>query len=387
MKLTLPKSIYQSIIVLTVTIVTLSISSCTTQIADGLKDEFKNPPGTSYPGVYWYFMDGNLNREEMTKDLESMKEVGINNLIFLEVNIGVPRGAVHFMGEEWQELYVHAVREAERLGIRILLGAGPGWCGSGGPWVKPEESMKHLVYSETKIFGGKKVDKQLPIPEQRTSHFHKMQNDYYEDIAIYAIPDSINPVIGGIREKALYRRDPYSIWPHLVETHIPSPANYNESDTIPVLNQEDIIKLSEYLQADGKLVWDAPEGNWTIIRMGKRVTGAGTRPAPVPAIGLESNKLDSTHFKNHLANYTDILLEKVGPRKEGVGWTGFHMDSWESGSQNWTEGIVEQTLHDFPEAILYRFVLGPIKIVRSIQRFLLRFLCTPKSKALDRTLF
>ena len=110
-----------------------TVLSCTAQSTDELKEAFKNPPETSKPGVYWYFMDGNLNREEMTKDLESMKEVGINNLIFLEVGIGVPRGAVDFMSEEWQELYVHAVREAERLGIRILLGAGPGWCGSGGP--------------------------------------------------------------------------------------------------------------------------------------------------------------------------------------------------------------------------------------------------------------
>ena len=67
-----------------------------------------------------------------------------------------------------------------------------------------------------------------------------------------------------------------------------------------------------------------------------------SRPAPEPVIGLESNKLDSTAFKNHLSNFTDILLEKTAPRKNGVGWTGFHMDSWESGSQNWTEGIEEQ---------------------------------------------
>jgi len=41
-------------------------------------------------------------------------------------------------------------------GIKILLGAGPGWCGSGGPCVTPEESMKHLVYSETEVLGGKR---------------------------------------------------------------------------------------------------------------------------------------------------------------------------------------------------------------------------------------
>ncbi|MCK5468237.1 MAG: glycoside hydrolase, partial [Cyclobacteriaceae bacterium] len=109
------------------------LSSCTMPSANKLKEDFKNPPDAAKPGVYWYFMDGNLSREGMTKDLESMKEVGISNLIFLEVGIGVPRGPVDFMSEEWQDLFVHAVREAERLEIKILLGAGPGWCGSGGP--------------------------------------------------------------------------------------------------------------------------------------------------------------------------------------------------------------------------------------------------------------
>ena len=119
-----------------ISLIFATLISCNTASEDALKRAFKNPPDSSNPGVYWYFMDGNLSREEMTKDLESMKEVGISNLVFLEVGIGVPRGPVEFMSEEWQDLFVHAVREAERLGIKILLGAGPGWCGSGGPWVR-----------------------------------------------------------------------------------------------------------------------------------------------------------------------------------------------------------------------------------------------------------
>jgi len=191
-------------------ILSFTILSCTSDQTDKLKEEFKNPPESSKPGVYWYFMDGNLSREEMTKDLESMKEAGINNLIFLEVGIGVPRGPVDFMSEEWQNHFVHAVREAERLGIKILLGAGPGWCGSGGPWVKPEESMKHLVYSEIKVSGNKKTNIELPLPAQRSTRWHRMEDPYYKDVAVYAIPDSIYPTITDIHEKALYERDPYS---------------------------------------------------------------------------------------------------------------------------------------------------------------------------------
>lgn len=321
--------------------ISFTLLACSTDTTDTLKDAFQSPPDTAKPGVYWYFMDGNLSREEMTKDLESMKEVGISNLIFLEVGIGVPRGPVDFMSPEWQDLYVHAVREAERLGIKILLGAGPGWCGSGGPWVSPEESMKHLVFSETEIDGNANVDIVLPLPQQRSTPWHTMKSDYYEDVVAYAVPQGAIPVIKDINEKALYERYPYSSYPN-VKSYLPAPVSFDPVNESKILNHDAIIDVSEYLQADGKFVWDAPEGKWTIIRMGLRVTGASTRPSPEPVIGLESDKLNKKAFENHLKNYTDILLEKTAPRKESVGWTGFHIDSWESGSQNWTDGFVEE---------------------------------------------
>ena len=204
--------------------------------ADTMRKDFINPPDSAAPGVYWYFMDGNLSRDAMTKDLESMKKVGISTLIFLEVGIGVPRGPVDFMSAEWQDLFVHAVREAERLGIKILLGAGPGWCGSGGPWVKPEESMQHLVFSETTISGNKLVDLILPMPEQRSTTWHKMKDPYYKDVSVYAVPHSIKPVISGINEKALYERDPYSSKPG-VKPYLPAPAFYREPNKRDILQQ------------------------------------------------------------------------------------------------------------------------------------------------------
>jgi len=353
-------------------IVAFSIQSCTGQSSDTLKESFKNPPESAKPGVYWYFMDGNLSMEEMTRDLESMKEVGINHVIFLEVGIGVPRGPIDFMSEEWQEHFVHAVRETERLGMKLLMGAGPGWCGSGGPWVSPEESMKHLVFSEKTITGGRRVDLELPLPGQRSTTWHRMKDPYYEDVAVYAIPSEVKPFISDINEKALYERDPYSSKPH-VKPYLPALASYDEVNQNKVLDQSKIIDLSPNLQSGGHLVWEAPKGKWTIIRMGIRVTGASTRPSPEPVIGLEANKLDAGDFEKHLKNYTDILLEKTVPRKEGVGWTGFHMDSWESGAQNWTEGIVEEFKerrgYD-PEPYFLAYTGRAIKSVEITERFL-----------------
>ena len=91
--------------------ISLLFNTCSDKPSGRFPDEyhvlarsFVNPPDSARPGVYWYFMDGNLSREAMTADLESMKKAGLGNLVYLEVNVGVPRGKVDFFSAEWQEL-------------------------------------------------------------------------------------------------------------------------------------------------------------------------------------------------------------------------------------------------------------------------------------------
>ena len=139
---------------------------------DELHNNFQTPPESSRPGVYWYFMDGNISKEGMTKDLEAMKQAGIGSVVFLEVNVGIPRGKVDFFSEEWKLCFKHAVKECERLGISMTLGIGPGWTGSGGPWVKAEQSMRHLVASSTRVKGsGKQQTIRLAQPSPKAPYF------------------------------------------------------------------------------------------------------------------------------------------------------------------------------------------------------------------------
>ena len=58
-------------------------------------------------------------------------------------------------------------------GCKSPLAAGPGWCGTGGPWIKPEQSMQHLVASETTTGGPARFDAVLPRPQPRTPFFGK----------------------------------------------------------------------------------------------------------------------------------------------------------------------------------------------------------------------
>ena len=322
---------------LIVIVLAIAVSGVRAGIND---DTFRNPPDDARPGVYWYFMDGNLDRGEMVDDLESMKKAGLGSAIFLEVNVGVPRGPVKFMSEKWQGLYANAVRQAERLGIDIELGVGPGWSGSGGPWVPPEESMQHLVYSEVTVQGPQKFDRELPKPEQRQTRWHKRKSPFYEDVAVFAFP-SCEPVISDIDEKALYERDPYTSRPG-VKPHLPSPASHSDTSASKVIAKGNIVDLTDRLQSDGRLQWDVPSGEWTILRMGRRTTGSSTRPAPKPGRGFEHDKFDEAALESHWKNYAGELLEEVGPRSAEDGWTRVHLDSWEMGAQNWTPDFREE---------------------------------------------
>lgn len=321
--------------------------SCTNQGQDdNLKQGFLNPPDSARPGVYWYFMDGNLDREAMTADLESMKKAGIGYVLFLEVNVGVPRGKVDFLSEEWQELFKHAVREAERLGIRVIMGSGPGWAGSGGPWVTPAQSMMHLVASDTTVSGPADLNCTLYLPKPKKPFFEeasltqalkKQRDDWYEDVVVLAFPTPRIPLrISKIDEKALYYRAPYTSQPGVLP-YLPEPSGLIEKAGTAI-DQSKIVDLSDRLQKDGSLKWTIPDGKWTILRFGKRNNGAITRPAPTPGLGFEADKFDTASFDAHYNTYIGKLINKVKPAKQknGGGWTMIHIDSWEMGSQNWS---------------------------------------------------
>jgi hypothetical protein len=318
--------------------------TCLSQI-NNIKSGFNKPASLYKPGVYWYFMDGNMNAETMTKDLESMKKAGLGNLIFLEVNVGVPRGKVDFLSDEWVTLFAHAEREARRLGIEITLGIGPGWTGSGGPWVKGSQSMQHLVSSEAIVSSADHKKIVLPIPEPKkpffgdgdfTPEFRKNWLEYYKDVAVLAFPVSrTDEKIVDIDEKALYQRAPYSSG--TVRANLPATGNLN-SNSISAIARNTVIDLTGKMLSDGALNWNPPPGEWKVMRFGSRNNGAITRPAPLPGIGFESDKFDTTAINAHLEAYLGKILRKIGKieKNQTGGLKRLHMDSWEMGAQNWT---------------------------------------------------
>ena len=344
---------YSIIFSLITAVFCLTLSSCKqTANVDWLKQGFINPPDSAKPGVYWYIMDGNFNRQAITEDLESMKKAGIGYAIFLEVNTGIPRGKINYLSEDWQDLFSHAVREAERLGIKLILASGPGWAGSGGPWINPGQSMMHLVGSDTIVNGPLFLNTRLSVPRPRKPFFgegsltpglEKERDDWYRGVRILAFPTPEGmEKIPDVDEKALYYRAPYTSQPGVVP-FIPTLGTYTGSPE-SVVSKARILDLSGMYKPDGTLQWNVPPGKWTVIRFVERNNGSITRPAPLQGLGFESDKFDTSALHAHYKAYIGRLFKKVIPQKTitGGGWTMIHIDSWEMGAQNWTGNFIEE---------------------------------------------
>lgn len=138
-----------------------------------LEDTFRNPPPETRPGCYWYWINDNISKEGITKDLEAMARVGIGRAYIGHIynHAGpndTPVGKVPFMSDTWWEALQWAVKEAGRCGVEIGFFNSPGWSQSGGPWVQPSQSMRYLAGSETMIKGGRRIEQLLPVPEIKT---------------------------------------------------------------------------------------------------------------------------------------------------------------------------------------------------------------------------
>ncbi|MES2657607.1 MAG: glycosyl hydrolase [Verrucomicrobiota bacterium] len=147
--------------------------------ADPLELDFKNPPEGTRPRCYWYWMEGNITQDGITKDLEAMQRVGIGaayiGVIHGQSN-GQP-GAIQILGEPFWDAMAHAIREGTRLGVDIGVFNSPGWSQSGGPWVKPPQTMRHLALPEVRLRGPQRFTGKLPQPPGE-----------FQDVSIIAFP-------------------------------------------------------------------------------------------------------------------------------------------------------------------------------------------------------
>jgi hypothetical protein len=433
--------------------------------ADALAEGFTSPPDSARPWVYWFWLDGNITREGITADLEAMRRVGIGGVLIMEVAQGIPPGPARLMSTQWRELFKHVAAEASRLGIEVNMNNDAGWCGSGGPWVKPEQAMQKVVWSETHVQVGDGAPRASPRRFEGILPQPRMIADSYRDIAVLAFPtldgddvrmadfspkltasvsDDIfrggkllldgNPATGvpfpkpvpgkpqyvqfefsqpytarslslaisgprqsqqGVVQASNDGREFKTIRQFNVQTPGASlnfdkvsvryykivftrsdlradrlplaevelspkyrienfqgkagfirqqfPAHAPESILPPelVIGRDRIVDLSVRMEKNGRLVWDVPQGKWTLLRLGHTPTGAKNAPSPKEGQGLECDKFSKGAIEAHFSGFMGKLLDDAGPSgRKALKYT--HIDSWEVGSQNWSSRFREE---------------------------------------------
>lgn len=313
---------------------------------------FTNPPQNAQPWVYWMWINGNISKESVTKDLEAMNKVGIGGALALDVDQWTPQGSVKHMDSNWQEIFKHTVLEAKRLGMEVSTNNGPGYWGSGGTWVKPEMGMQWVVSSETYVKGGKNWKGKLTKPGKGSD---------YCDIAVIAVG-----VIDTVPEKRFNIPDfplksvqfpgnagdvNYSCAPMTYKAlqwpGFPRYLQYRGTQSAPldaiapeaaIIPTNKVINITDKMSADGTLTWEVPNGEWTIIRFGHQFTGSSIGPVIKDVEGPETDKLSKEATRFHFNEMVKRLNDKIGPEREGA-LVSTHIDSWEGGGQNWTSGF------------------------------------------------
>lgn len=276
------------------------------QINQSIEQSFKVPPANTRPTVWWRWYGRQISKEGITRDLEAMKKAGIGGFYHFQLKPGVqdiindPQNVlpnVATLSKEWWDLIQFSILEADRLGLEATFHNSLGWSSSGGTWIQPEQSMQKLVWIDTTIIGGIFTDIKLNKPQVDPKW------NYYKDVAVIAII----------------------------------------LDESGVVSKDNVKDISSSINKEGILKWDAPKGNWKIIRYGHTTTGKMPVQASPEVAGIECDKLDSNALKIHFNNYPGKILNDAG-KLAGKSLKYIAVDSYEAGLQNWNHQFRDQFL-------------------------------------------
>jgi hypothetical protein len=108
------------------------------------------------------------------------------------------------------------------------------------------------------------------------------------------------------------------------------------------IRKSDVMDLTTKMHADGTLDWTPPPGRWVVVRLGYSLTGIKNNPAEPEATGLEVDKLSSAYVREYFQKYLDNLEDATGGLMGKRGLQYMVTDSWEDGTQNWTDDMLAQ---------------------------------------------
>lgn len=298
-------------------------------------DGWRNPPDQARLRAYWWWLNGNVTRASITHDLEAMREKGFGGVLLCDANgadhdrnAPVPHGPT-FASPAWRELYLHALREADRLHLEVTLNILSGW-NLGGPVVSTADAVQQYTWTETNVAGGGPVTITLLQPKAR--------DNYYQDIAVvaYRVDPNHHPVhLVNWQQKALQQ----SLLPFSTPDSTPLFAEADSTPDDADTAASAVVNLTAQMDAQGQLTWNAPPGQWRVFRFGHTVGEHGY--VSTSSDGWGGHALDvysADAFQRYWNRIVEPLVADAGPLA-GKSLKYLYTDSWEIELANWTPNL------------------------------------------------
>ena len=287
-----------------------SVSAAQQATPGTLADRFKNPPLEARPIGLWDWTNGNVSLSQITLEMQEAKAKGMGGFdiwdvgTFVDDKKVVPAGP-SFMGDKSVQAIGHAVREAERIGLRLGLISASSW-NSGGSWVKAEHGAMGLFKSTVNVQGPTVFKGKIPFPKQKKNIKALIEYDkdsiptYYREVALLATREGKSDLAAG-----------------------------------------DLIIVNSRIDKSGNISWNVPEGKWQITRYTCVPTGQALE---VPSPNSNGRVLD--HFsaeatEMHLNVFVDKLKKELGSLNNRS-LQYLYADSYEVNTAVWTPMLVEE---------------------------------------------
>ena len=167
----------------------VSTSAAAQEGINQIEKNFKNIPWSQPTGVYWYWVSGNMSADGVVKDLQAMKKAGITRVQIgmIGEGQGAPQGPVRMFTEEWWNILHTMFKTAGDLGIEVGLFNCPGWSQSGGPWVKPSQSMRYLGSVKDTLTGPSLFKGKLPVVGENAQDVNVLAYPLIESESVFSV--------------------------------------------------------------------------------------------------------------------------------------------------------------------------------------------------------
>ena len=266
------------------------------------------------PWTFWNWKYGSVSRPGIHADLTGMKNVGMGGIWLMPVReagecLESQDGVAQLSPEFWK-MMDYSFQLADSLDFDMGIHVLPG-----NPLVLPAESMQKVVWTDTIMKGGKKIEGlQMWLPESYKDG--KMQSagsegGYYQDIAAFAIR---------------FKGKTGPAWRNATDSAAQSEA-VPMTDVLPLKMEGGMVMG---VMVNGILQNKLPKGSWCLLRMGHTSTGQ-THATDGKGMGLEVDRFSPAAVKKLFDSWYAPLLNR--PHGDVVSY--LYIDPREWGSQNW----------------------------------------------------